>query len=273
MSEELFTEQEFESIYLKAIIDSLDSLLSPELLELRGSDPDSEVYFHQKTHQKYFYILLIDFISKKGDDTLIGEKLTCLDLISKIQKNPQFNINNSVLELKNAINIFTSWLDKEIIVNTFLPTIDKECDLKLKRKDFIYICANISKHNFTSLTIVSKKLIEILKKSKIDISFRDSLLVLEDFYERFHDDILICHGSNITEMLNNIRWGVQRYLMPEFNRAYKKDSSDRLCYSYEYPEKIKDSFARSCYWGLMNSIRREPNFKKFKSTKWLKLRY
>ncbi len=273
MKEKLFTEHEFEAIYLKAAIDSLDSILSSELLELRGINPDSEVYFHQKTHQKYFYILLIDFISKKGDDTLIGEKLTCLDLIDKICKNPKFNVNDSVSRLKDAIKIFVSWLDEEIFVNTWLPTINKECDLKLKRKEFIYICANISKHNFTSLTIVSKRIIEILKRSEVDISFRDSLLVLEDFYERFHDDILIYHGSNLTEMLNNIRWGIQRYLMPEFNRAYKKDSSDRLRYSYEYPEKIKDSFARSCYWGLMNSIRREPNFKKFKSTKWLKLRY
>lgn len=273
MSEKLFNEQEFEAVYLKAVIDSLDSMLSSELLELRGSDPDSEVYFHQKTHQKYFYILLVDFISKKGDNTLLGEKLTCLELINKICKNPNFNIDNSVSELKNAIDAFNSWLNKEIIVNTYLPTIDKECDLKLERKEFIYICSNISKHNFTSLTTVSKKLVEILKRSKIDISLHDSLLILEDFYERFHDDILIYHASNIVEMLNNIRWGIQVYLMPEFNRAYKKDPSDRFRYSYEYPEKIKDSFARSCYWDLMNSVRSEPRIKKFVSNKWLKLRY
>lgn len=275
MAEKLFTEHEFEAIYLKAVIDSLDSMLSSELVELRGINPDSEVYFHQKTHQKYFYVLLIDFISKKGDDTLIGEKLTCLDLINKICKNPKFNVNNSMSELKDAINILISWLNEEIIVNIWFPTIDKESALKLKRKEFIYICANVSKHNFTSLTFVSKKLIEILKINNINISFHDSLLVLEDFYERFHDDILIYHASNITEMLNDIRWGLQLYLLPEFNKSYTKDLSDPrgLQYSYIYPENVKDKFAKSCYWSLMNSIRRGPNLKKFKSTKWLKLRY
>ena len=125
------------------------------------------------------------------------------------------------------------------------------------------------------MTIVSKKLVEILKRSKIDISLHDSLLILEDFYERFHDDILIYHASNIVEMLNNIRWGLQKYLLPEFNKSYRKDISDPrgLRYSYNYPKNIKEKFAKSCYWNLMNSIRREPNFKKFKSTKWLKLRY
>jgi len=273
MSDKLFNEQEFEVVYLKAIIDSLDSMLSTELLELRGNDPDSEIYFHQKAHQKYFYILLLDFIHSKADNSLFGEKLTCLELINKIYKNPNFNIDNSVSELKSATNTFESWLNEEVIVNTYLPTIDKEGDLKLKRKEFIYICSNISKHNFTSLTMVSKKLVDILKRSEINISINDSLLILEDFYERFHDDILIYHASNIAEMLNNIRWDIQVYLMPEFNRAYKKDPTDRFRYSYEYPEKIKDSFARSCYWGLMNSVRREPQIKKFVSNKWLKLRY
>ena len=116
MSDKLFDEQEFEVVYLKAVIDSLDSMLSSELLELRGSDPDSEVYFHQKTHQKYFYILLIDFISKRGDDALIGEKLTCLELINKIHRNPNFNIDNSMSELRSATDNFDSWLNKEIIV-------------------------------------------------------------------------------------------------------------------------------------------------------------
>ncbi len=275
MTKKLFTEREFESIYLKATIDSLDSILSSKLLELRGSNSDSTVYFHEKTHQKYFYILFVDFISKRGDRTLIGEKLTCLELISKICKNPKFNVNNSVSELKDAINIFVSWLNEEIVVNIWFPTIDKEFDLKLKRKEFICICANISKHNFTSLTIVSKELLKILKINGIDISFHDSLLVLEDFYERFHDDILIYHGGNITEMLNNIRWGLQRYLLPEFNKSYTKDKTDsrEFRYNYIYPKNVKNEFAKNCYWSLMNSIRAKPNLEKFKSTKLLKSRY
>jgi len=272
MSEEIFNEQELEAICLKAAVDCLDSMLTPEIIELRGNDPDSEVYFHQTTHHKYFYILLIDFLLNSSN-LITGKSHTCLEFIKEIGGNPTFNFNNSVSELNIAVKTFYNWLNEEVVVSIWLPTIDKEGDIKLKRQEFIYICSNISKHNFMRLTSVSKKIKEILGKNEIEISFHDSLLMLNDFYERFHDDILIYHGSNITEMLNNIRWGIQRYLMPEFDRAYKKNSSDRFRYSYEYPEKIKDGFARSCYWDLMNSVRREPKIKKFVSNKWLKLRY
>lgn len=272
MSEKPFNQQELESIYLKATVDCLDSMLNPELLELRGDSPDCEIYFHQTTHHKYFYVLLIDFLSK-SDKLLTGKNLNCLELLKEMGKNPSFNINNSVSKLNIAVETFYDWLNKEVIVNVWLPAIDKESDIKLKRQDFIYICSNISKHNFTRLTIVSKKIKEILKKNGIEISPHDSLLILEDFYERFHDDILIYHGSNIAEMLNNIRWGIHTYLIPEFNKSYTKDPSDQFRYSYNYSENIKDGFARSCYWDLMNSVRREPKIKKFESNKWLKLRY
>lgn len=274
MSEKSFSKQEFESIYLKAAIDSLDSMLTSNLLELRGNDPNSEIYFHEKTHQKYFYIILIDFLSESSK--IFNDKgFTCLELIKNISETPCFEINNSALELKKAINIFYSWLDEEITVKVYLSEINKEYNLKLKRKEFIKICANISKHNFTRLTSISEDIRKIFKRIGVDISFHDSLLILDDFYERFHNDILIYHGSNIVEMINNIRWGIHEYLLPEFIKSYKKDTSDPrgLSYEYSYPKNIKDEFAKNCYWSLMNFIRRKPHIKKFKSTKWLKLRY
>lgn len=274
MSEKLFTEQEYEVICLKAAIDSIDSILNHKVLELRGNDPDAEIYFHTETHQKYFYIIVLDFLSKT-EQILTGENVSCLELIKNIKESPNFNTDNSISELTAAINTFYSWINEEITVEVWLPSIEKQCNVKLKREEFIRICGNISKHNFTRLTIVSKEIREILKKRQIDISFHDSLLILNDFYERFHEDILIYHGSNIAEMLNNIRWGIHEYLLPEFNRSYRKDESDPrgLRYSYTYPENIKAEFAKNCYWGLMNSVRAKPNLKRFKSTKWLKLRY
>ena len=64
-------------------------------------------------------------------------------------------------------------------------------------------------------------------------------------------------------------------MLPEFNKSYKKDLSDplKLRYSYIYPKNVKNKFAKTCYWSLMNKVRAEPNIRKFKSTKWLKLRY
>ena len=55
MSDKLFDEQEFEVVYLKAVIDSLDSMLSSELLELRGSDQIRR-YTFIKRHIKNIFI-------------------------------------------------------------------------------------------------------------------------------------------------------------------------------------------------------------------------
>lgn len=272
MSEMLFQEQEHEVIYLKRLIETLDLILDHEVLELRGNDPDTEIYFHTATHQKYFYIIVLDFLSKPNQK-LIGEDLSCLDLLINIQKNPYFDVDNSISKLTTATEAFQSWLNKEITVDVWLPIIDKQCNLKLKREEFIKICGNISKHNFASLTGVSDQIRKILKRNRIDLSLYNSLLTLNDFYERFHNDILIYHGSNIAEMLNNIRWGIHDYLLPEFKNSYKKDDSDRMRYAYTYPKNIKNEFARTCYWDLMNSIRTKPKLKKFKSNKYLKLSY
>ncbi|MFA5888238.1 MAG: hypothetical protein WC852_06020 [Candidatus Nanoarchaeia archaeon] len=274
MLEEPFNEQELEIIYLKAAIDSLDSILNSSVLELRGKDPHSEIYFHEDLHQKHFFIILIDFLSH-ANKLFTGEKFTCLGLLKNISKSPNFEIDNSVLELNIAINTFESWLDKEVTVKVWLPTLDKECNIKIKRKEFIEICANISKHNFMRLTKVSSDIITIFKNNTIEITYKESLLILDEFYERFHNDILNYHGSNIAEMINNIRWGIHIYLLPQFDKSYRKDTADTrgFRYTFNYPKEIKDKFAKHCYCSLMNSVRTKPFIKKFKATKWLKLRY
>lgn len=272
MSEILFNDQEREVIHLKHIIETLDSILNHKVLELRGNDPDTTIYFHTEIHQKYFYIILLDFLSK-SDQKLTGDNISGLDLLINIKENPPFDIDNSISELIATTKAFQSWINKEITVDVWLPTIENQCKVKLKREEFIKICGNISKHHFARLTKVSKQTQEILKRNEISISLEDSLLILNEFYERFHDDILNYHSSNIVEMLNNIRWGIHDYLLPEFNKSYEKDESDKMRYRYIYPRNIKNEFVKKCYWDLMNSIRAKPCIRKFESTKYLKMIY
>lgn len=272
MSEISFNEQEQEVIRLKHIIETLDLILNHKVLELRGNDPDTTIYFHTAIHQKYFYIILLDFLSKPAQE-LIGENLSGLDMLINIKENPHFNTDKSISELIATTKVFQSWVNKEITVDVWLPTIDNQCKVKLKRGEFIKICGNISKHNFARLTGVSKQICRILKRNENDISLHDSLLILNEFYERFHDDILNYHSSNIVEMLNNIQWGIHDYLLPEFNKSYEKDDSDRMRYRYIYPRNIKNEFVKKCYWDLMNSIRTKPRLRKFESTKYLKMTY
>lgn len=271
-----FTKQEHEVIYLKASVDILDSIINRELFELLGNDPHSEIRFCRSTDQKYFYIMLLEFFIKT-DPLMSGKQISCLDLLQKTKEDPNFNVGDSVSHLASATELFASWLNKiAIIEDVWLPNTSIQVDLKLKRSDVLKICGNISKHSFARLTNTAKKIGRILEKNSIDISGHDPLSFLSDFYDRFHDDVLNYHASNIAEMLNNIRWGIHEYLLPEFNKSYRKDQNDPdgLRYCYIYPQHINNQFAKNCYWELMNNyVLRKPYVRKFESTKWLKLRY
>ena len=99
------------------------------------------------------------------------------------------------------------------------------------------------------------------------------MLVLADFYQRFHTDILNYHSSTIAEFLNNIRWGIYEYLQPEFHGSIVWEAGDTRMYGFTYPPDVTSKLAKECYWELMNEVRSPPYVRRFRVTKWLKLRY
>ena len=54
---------EEEVVFLKAIEEIIDSMVNFEMLTLQGTDPDSAVLFNSSTHQKFFNVVLVDFLS------------------------------------------------------------------------------------------------------------------------------------------------------------------------------------------------------------------
>ena len=44
-------------------------------------------------------------------------------------------------------------------------------------------------------------------------------------------------------------------------------------YHFNYPSGMTSRFAKSCYWDLMNDVRRPPYVRRFRVTKYLKMRY
>ncbi len=96
---------------------------------------------------------------------------------------------------------------------------------------------------------------------------------LEDFYERFHTDIFNYHGSTIAEFLNEIRWGIHEYLLPEFRRSYSPRGGDPPRYEYLYPDDVSTELGKALYWDLMNRIRGRPCLERFQVTRYLKQRY
>ena len=262
---------EQEVIILKAAKELIDSMVNFELMSLLGNDPDSEIAFKSITHQRFFNIILVDFLSctdKKGPI----KQTSYLGGLREIVDNPCFDENNSVHNLKVATKEFKDWIEQKVEVAVWLPSIDKETKLDISRFNFLKMTGNISKHNYLRAIGVANDLKDILLKSGITVDINEALLALAEFYERFQD-ILGYHSSTIAEFLNNIRWGIYDYLQPEFNKSIVWEGGDPPKYHYTYPKEIQSEFAKACYWELMNEVFREPYMRKFKVTKWLKLRY
>lgn len=267
-----FTEIEREVIYLKAINESIDSIVNYEIFELSKGDNGAQAIFKTSVHRRFFNIILVDFLSKPVKEFL-GKRYSCLDALSEVCEKPNFNQHNSIKSLNCAVRAFKKWLEHEINVKIWLASINLEAKLKVQRQEFIKICGDISKHNFSRLSRRANDLKNILFKSGVELSDEDGLLIIDDFYERFHIDIFTYHGSYIVEQLNNIRWGVQEYLLPEFKGSivYKNGSPPK--YSYTYPNCINTKFVKNCYWALMNEVRATPYVKRFKTNEIFRLRY
>jgi hypothetical protein len=274
MAKYKYSEIEQEAINLEIINESIDSTVNYEVFEVRGDSTNSEIYFHTAIHQRFFNIILLDFLSNT-DENLTGLKKSCLDILREICSNPRFNKDEKSIEkLRFPVDILKNWLEQQITVPTWLPSIDKNIKLNIRRIEFIKICGNISKHHFARLTKqTSKNLINIFKRNEIDITQKESLMILDDFYTRFHDDIFNYYGSILAEMINNIRWGIHEYLLPEFNRSILYDEETPFRYEYRIPRDIVTEFGKSCYFNLMNKTRSGPYVKRFEATNCLTQRY
>ena len=267
-----FTKIEEEVIYLKAVAEIIDAMINHEVLDLLGEDPHSEISFRSETHQKYFNILLVDFLSP-SDKLVIKPPQSYLEAIRSICDNPNFGNTAAVMGLAQAAQDLDDWLEQEIHVEFGMSSIQSNADLSMKRAEFLEICGNISKHNFSRLGRTARMLRQILQRNDIHLDLHGTLLVLDEFYERFHSDLLNYHGSTIAEFLNNIRWGIHEYLQPVFSRSCVQYGGDPPAYEYTYPPGISNQFAKNCYWELMNQVRARPYVKRFIVTRFLKQRY
>jgi hypothetical protein len=258
-------------------------MVNYEVLELYHKDPNSEVHFKSRTHRQYFNIILLDFLKLE----VFPMKIKCLEGLGHIPADPQFG--NEVAALKAATKGFQSWLDQDVqpmddgnqARKFWFPSLDSdsldgEIALKIKRSEFIKICGNISKHNPLSLSQQAEVVRRIFERSSVTIDITQALLAMEDFYNLFHDDIFIYHGSTIAEFLNNIRLGIHEYLRQECTdskSSYWDAGLKTRGYKFRWPRGLKNPFVRTIYWDLMNDILSGTYMKRFSVNKILKLRY
>jgi hypothetical protein len=263
---------EDEVVFLKAIKEVIDSMVNFAMLTLRGSDPDSSVLFETSMHQRFFNIVLVDFLSRTDKKAPVKQS-SYLGALRTISAHPRFDVDNSVAALRDATWAFVNWLAQEVSVDVWLPSIDTQTSMSISRLNFLKMCGDISKHNVLRSVGVAEELQQTLAESGVSVELEDAMLAWGDFYERFHTDILNYHSSTIAEFLNNIRWGIYEYLQPEFQRSIVWEGGNPRRYRYTFPIGIENNFAKQCYWDLMNEVRQPPYVRRFQVTKWLKLRY
>jgi hypothetical protein len=264
--------QEREVIILRAALESLDELVSHELFDLTGTDPDTEVVFKDSIHQRLFNILLVD-ITSSLNARVVGTRGSTVEALVAITTNPQLGTPSDAAPLQTALTTIEEWLKHEVDVPVWFPTIESEVTLRLSRLEFIYICGNIAKHGFARLNLVATKIVKLLERAGVKTVLEDALSVMNDFNARFHEDVFTYHGTTLAEMLNNVRWGIHEYLVPEYRRSLVVIQEDTPRYSYTLPPDIRSTFGRDSYWQLMNTARSGPPVRRFVGTKWLKLRY
>ncbi|WP_204351221.1 hypothetical protein, partial [Serratia marcescens] len=74
------------------------------------------------------------------------------------------------------------------------------------------ICGTISKHGFTRLGDIVGKIRRILADNGTDIDEGQCYLVIPEFQEWFQDNIFMASATTVAWHLNEIRWGIYRYL-------------------------------------------------------------
>lgn len=277
-----FSAMEQEIVVLKAVWDMIDEMVNFEIFERLPSTQDTSLMFCTRTHQRFFNIQLVDFLSRPDNGVFdlpraskpVSETdksyLYCLQTICS---NPHFGAR-AIDALKTPLSKFRDWLEAVCrIEKVWFPSIQTEATVSVRRISFIKICGNISKHNFTRLDRNARDIKAILLANGIEISDTDAYLVLPEFYQWFHDNVFNYHGSAIAEFLNNIRWGIYEYLRAEFQRSFTREPDHEFKYHFKYPEQCSHPFAKEVYWNLMNDVRGTPYMPKFEVTRYLKMRY
>ncbi len=176
----------------------------------------------------------------------------------------------SIEALAAATGALSAWLHAVTPFRLWLPSLDLEAKLEIPRLDYLDVAGNQSKHNLSRLTGVSRRIQRALADHGHEVSIAQIPLALEDFQEHLQEDYFIYYGTWPGELLNNIRWGLQDYLLPAFRASYTLNSEEEGRCAYRYPESIRADAAQAWFWRLMNNVRRGPLFKRFSEAHYLR---
>ena len=265
-----FSPAEREAIALQIAIEAINSLVNREIFRFSSFPDSTKASFSSLSQGALFSVLLADIL-EPVDARLLGQSVSLLDILSGVASSPCLGSKSRARKLQSALRRLRRWLDKEVRVLVWLPSIDTNIRLRIRRSDYISICGNIAKHNSSRLTGKARRLQQLLAASGKSVDATDALRVLDDFQGHFHTDLLVFHATSIAEMLNYVRWAIHEYLQPRFARSYVPPTSVAdPRYSFKYPTDVVNQFGRDRFWDIMNSVRSGPWIARFKTAPTLK---
>jgi hypothetical protein len=152
-----FTKTEQEIIVLKAIWELIDGMVNYEMFLQLTRTNDVQLMLKTMTHQRLFNILLVDFLSPPTSPFGLAappkgapkSDRSVLFLLRHICDQPKLNPSGANI-LRSPLDVFVNWLEADCLVEkVWLPSIQVESNIRVKRIAFIKICGNIAKHSFT----------------------------------------------------------------------------------------------------------------------------
>lgn len=262
---------EQESIGLCICIEALNNIVNHSLVELREVTKfpgEYEVYFQDSVHRELFLLRVLDFVKESSDKDLTGVKGSCLKVLEHACESACFNRENSVENLKLAVNSLTEWLNYRSPMTFWLPDLNINAKLNVSRLELLHISGNYSKHNLSRLTGVSKSIHKMLSDNGYEVSLESIPFAIDYFCKHLNDNYFIYYCSWITELLNNLRWAIYDYLYLAFLEFGIKKSE--FHFSYKFPNEIDNETKEKWFWGMMNGVLKKPYLKRFEAAHYLK---
>lgn len=264
---------EQETIGLCIALEAVDDIADPALLNIRdvtGFPGEAEVRFKSDIHQEMFLVRLLDFCKERGNQSVTGVSGSCLDVLLAACKTKSFDGGGSVTSLADSVTALGDWLDATSTLKLWIPTLEIDAALTLPRSQLIFILGNHVKHNLARLTGVSESVAKLLTGHGYSVRPERVPLALDDIREHLQENYFVYYGTWLAELTNNVRWGLQDYLLPVFHQSFTRVPGHDLRYEYRYPPQILDKTAREWFWRLMNHVRSQPYIKRFVGAHYLK---
>jgi hypothetical protein len=266
-----YSAAELEAIGLCVAVEAINDIANHALLDVpRNVEPGAEIAVRYKSrdHQHLFLIRLLDFAKEGGDENLTGVRGSCLNVLLAACQSRSFDVNGSIRGLEQATTALHRWLHAETTFQMWLPTLDLNAQLTVPRIEFLYILGNHAKHNLARLTRIARRIAELLDRNGHVVDLEQVPLALDDFREHLQEDYFAYYGTWLAELVNNVRWGIQDYLLPAYQQAYVR--GEDVLYSYRYPDAITHETPRAWFWRLMNQVRAAPYIGRFTGASYMK---